>query len=133
MSLGALFLSWDCALKELVEEHIFGSANPVHEDQDHLPSWMGQQCLYTPPTHGDSLFALDNGLIGVMPGPVAPGDKIVATPCADDTTSPFLVVRPDSDGLCTFRGLAYMHGRTHLEYWRGWHGLDAMFENFGVI
>lgn len=69
---------------------------------------------------GASLFALDNGLIGLSRCVIEVDDEIVAIPCADECTSPFIILRPYVDGTYTFRGLAYVHGCMTPAFWEDW-------------
>lgn len=83
---------------------------------------------------GLSLFALGNGLVGLAPAGVAVGDIVVAAPCADDKTSPFLLLRQrqGASGNTGFRGMVYVHGCMHRMFCEGWRDLDGMGEEFVI-
>ena len=80
---------------------------------------------------GHFFFVLKDGLFGYAPSSIAVGDEIVVVPYSDDCTSPWLILRPYNNGY-KFRGLAYVHGCMHEDFWDGFHELEKFGERIVI-
>lgn len=127
-----LFLLWD-DLTHAIKNGQSPTLDRVRDGylRDHSLSALDNSTPREAFVERSTLFALDNGLIGLASDSIEAGDRVVAMPCEDDSTSPFLVLHPDGKGSYTFRGLAYVHGCMHEDFWQGWSFLgDVEFESY---
>lgn len=90
----------------------------------------GSETIQIPDT---ALLVLDSGLIGFASCSVEEGDFIVAIASDSFRTSPFLVLRRTASGLYTYRGLAYVHGCMHGEFWDTFSEHLTVVERFEII